>query len=317
MFSDPKTNKKQAKILLWGSYGTGKTVLALQFPRPALIDMERGAEHYAGRYEFKTFQTNEPEKVKQAVSYLKQTKTDRETVILDSMTEFWASLQKKWQAMLLERNKQSRGNKIEYYDIQPKDWGLIKGDMKSFLLSLVSVDMNVIVTCREKDLYSESELLKKVGVTFDSDRTLPYLFDTVVRLEKVNGKYFSVVEKDRTGLLPQQAFETKYEIFAKAFGFVSHESVTPVPVQKEKEPVSDPVTLEKEQRARLYSQISDEMKRLAWQAKDVIYMAQAEGLSLDPLASASVADMEKAVAIMKNVVLQPATKDMEQAAING
>lgn len=189
--------------------------MALQFPDPVIIDMERGSECYSDKFQFKVFHTTDPDAVKSGIEWLIKNPTDRQTIILDSMTEYWSALQLKWTEIFLRRN-QGRGNKEEYYDLQPRDWGQIKADFKGFLRLLLALDMNVICTCRVKDIYSEEVMLKKVGETFDSDRSLPYLFDTVIRLDRTDGRYIARVEKDRTGSLPQ-VFDLSYLIFAVAF----------------------------------------------------------------------------------------------------
>jgi hypothetical protein len=218
LFQDSRQKAKRAKILFYGSYGTGKTVLSLQFPSPVLIDMERGSDCYQNQFDFKVFHATDPTQVLKGVDYLLSHKTDRQTIVLDSMTEYWSSLQSKWTDIFLRRNK-GKGNKEEFYDLQPKDWTIIKNDFKAFLRKLLSLDMNVVCTCRVKDQYAEGEFLKKVGETFDSDRSLPYLFDTVVRLDRTqDGKFMARVEKDRTNSLPQQKpFECNYLTFAAAF----------------------------------------------------------------------------------------------------
>ena len=221
IFQDATQKKRRAKVLLYGTYGTGKTVLSLQFPRPVLIDMERGSECYNDKFSFKVFHTTDVDQVKKGVAWLTKNTTDRETIVLDSITEYWSALQMKWSETFLRRNK-GKGNKEEYYDLQPRDWAQIKSEFKSFLRSLLSLDMNVICTSRVKDLYSEEVMLKKIGETFDCDRSLPYLFDTVVRLDKIEGRHIARVEKDRTGLLPP-TFEASYSVFAYAFDLVDFE----------------------------------------------------------------------------------------------
>ena len=46
---------RRIKLLLWGDAGSGKTTLALQFPRPAMIDLEGGADLYGGKFDFDVF----------------------------------------------------------------------------------------------------------------------------------------------------------------------------------------------------------------------------------------------------------------------
>ena len=215
-FVDAKSKTPKAKILLWGSYGTGKTFQALHFPAPAIVDMERGSENYTSQFDFKTFHATDPDKVMQGIMWLGKNTHDRKTVILDSMTEFWSALQKKWSDIFLQKNTNSVGNKEEFYELQPRDWATIKAEFKDFLRKMLDLDMHIVCTCREKTLYEEGKFLKKIGEVQDSDRSLPYLFDTVVRLEKLDGKHIAVVEKDRTQMLPKR-FEVNYAFFAYAF----------------------------------------------------------------------------------------------------
>jgi hypothetical protein len=217
IFQDSNSKTRRAKILLYGSYGTGKTILGLQFPKPVMIDLERGSECYQGKFDFKVFHTTDPDSVTKGISWLQKNKTDRQTIILDSMTEYWSALQSKWTEIFLRKNK-GKGNKEEFYELQPRDWTVIKNEFKALLRKLLSLDMNVLCTCRVKDQYAEGEFLKKTGETFDSDRSLPYLFDTVVRLDRTqDSKFMARVEKDRTNLLPKNPFEVNYLVFAAAF----------------------------------------------------------------------------------------------------
>ncbi len=223
-FVDAKSKTPKAKILLWGSYGTGKTWQALHFPAPVMIDMERGSEQYASDFQFKVFHATDPDKVMQGVAWLRKNKHEQKTLILDSMTEFWSALQKKWTDIFLVKQS-GKGNKGEFYELQPRDWGTIKAEFKDFLRKMLDLDMNIICTCRQKDLYEEGAFLKKIGETQDSDRSLPYLFDTVVRLEKTaEGGHIATVEKDRTNLLPKR-FTANYVIFAYAFELEDFEKI--------------------------------------------------------------------------------------------
>lgn len=216
-FLDAKNIRKKAKVLLWGGPGAGKTLTALNFPKPVIIDMERGSDLYAGSHEFKVFHTVHPDKVSDGISWLRTQKHDRETVILDSMTEFWTALQYQW-VQRFQKYNHGKGNKTEYYDLQAKDWSHIKADIKEFLRSLIDLDMNVIVTARAKDLYDNKNdnFLNKIGETFDSEKSLPYLFDTVVKVSTQNGRHWCEVVKDRTCTLPAK-FDLNYLTFAMAF----------------------------------------------------------------------------------------------------
>jgi len=51
-FQKAKSLDKRLKLFLWGDSGAGKTTLALQFPKPVVIDMERGTDLYGESFDF-------------------------------------------------------------------------------------------------------------------------------------------------------------------------------------------------------------------------------------------------------------------------
>jgi hypothetical protein len=216
-FHEPALEKR-LKLLLWGDTGTGKTVLSLAFPSPCVIDLERGTEAYAGKFKFDSLPTTSSDEATAAVRYLLENKHHYKTLIVDPITVFWESLQTKWNAIFLNRNKDKKGYRFEYYDIQPRDWMSIKAEIKEFVRMLTALDMSVIVTAREKSQYAEGTLMQKIGATFDAERSLPYIFDVVVRLYRDGPKYMAQVIKDRYQALPKDPFPASYDVFAKAFG---------------------------------------------------------------------------------------------------
>lgn len=218
-FEKAKTSKRRLKLFLWGDSGSGKTTLALHFPNPAVIDMEGGTELYGDSFDFKVFHAADADEVSEAVSWLANNKHDFRTLIIDPITVFWDALQKKWSDIFLQRNKAGKGYKHEFYDLQMKDWSTIKAEFKEFIRNLVKLDMNVILTAREKTKYAEG--MRAIGETFDGEKTLPYIFDTTVQLYlSKDGKHMGTTLKDRTNKLPPkgQEWEVTYDIFQAAYG---------------------------------------------------------------------------------------------------
>lgn len=209
----------RVKILTWGPSGAGKTWLALQFPRPVVIDMERGTEQYGGRVPFDVKRTTDASEVMRLLEWLMTNRHPYQTLVIDPVTVFWESLQKKWSDIFLERNKASKGFKHEFYDLQPKDWNTLKSEHKEFIRNLHALDMNVIATCRSKTLYDGAEFMKKAGETFDGERSLAYHFDVVIQLwtSDGDGKYWAKATKDRTQRLPREPFPSSYETIRAAF----------------------------------------------------------------------------------------------------
>jgi len=219
-FKRAKSIGKRLKILLWGDSGAGKTTLALQFPNPVVIDMEGGTELYGDDFNFDVYRTTNADDIIDAVEWLESNKHPYRTLILDPITIFWDALQKKWSDIFLVRNKRSKGYKFEFYDLQVRDWMTVKGEFKWFIRKLTMLDMNVIAIARAKTKYAEGEFMKAIGETFDGEKSLPYLFDTILRMFRDNdGKFMGDCLKDRANKLPGSGvFEVSYKLFEKLYG---------------------------------------------------------------------------------------------------
>jgi len=207
------------KLLLWGESGVGKTMLAVQFPKPVVIDLEGGTNLYGDVFEFAVRHANTADEVMAAVRWLHENDHDYRTLVIDPMTVYWDALQKKWSTIFLRRNKQTRANKHEFYDLQPKDWMTIKAELKELIRLLSALDMNLILTARQKNLYADGAFMRVTGKTFDCEKSLPYLVDTTVRLYRdEKGRYMGECLKDRSNRLPGGPFECSYELFDDRFG---------------------------------------------------------------------------------------------------
>jgi hypothetical protein len=210
---------KRLKLLMYGAPGSGKTITALQFPRPVVIDLERGTELYGKDFQFDVLNANTPEEVEAGIKFLIENKHDYRTLVVDPYTILWQSLQAKWNDIFLKRRAGGKGFKHEFYEMQPRDWGTLKSEDREICRMLARVDMSVVVTCHQKDLYAEGELMKKVGVTYDGPKGLDYFFDTVVRMWRTpQGKFMGIAEKDRNNILPVGEFPMSYTYFAERLG---------------------------------------------------------------------------------------------------
>ncbi len=154
-FVKARTQKKRLKLFVWGDSGVGKTTLALQFPAPVVIDMEGGTDLYGDRYDFDVLRAATADQVMEAVDWLLANRHDYRTVVIDPVSVYWDALQRKWSDIFLRRNKTSKGYKFEFYDLQARDWMTVKAEFKEFIRKLIALDMNVIVTARQKTLYAE------------------------------------------------------------------------------------------------------------------------------------------------------------------
>lgn len=215
---------KKLKLFVFGDTGTGKTCLGLQFPNLAMVDMEGGADLYQHEMENPPYiiKTNSPDELNAAVDWLLTNSHPFRSLLIDPITVYWEALQKKYSDIFLIRKKGSKGFKHEFYDLQPKDWLTIKSEMKDFIRKLHRLDMNVICTAREKPEYAEGDLMRKIGITFDGEKSFPYMFDTVVRLfTNEKGEYLGESLKHRSmkNQLPKgTVFKPSYEFFAQLIG---------------------------------------------------------------------------------------------------
>ena len=213
-----ETNRR-LKMLCWGDNGTGKTTMGIQFPNPAVIDLEGGTEHYGGDFQFDVLKATEADDVNAAVDGLLTQDHDYRTLVIDPITLYWDALQKKWSDIFLRRNKGSKGHRLEFYDLQPRDWMTIKAEHKELIRKLIQQDMNVIVTARQKTLYADQGFMRAVGETFDGEKSLPYLFDTILRLYRDDkGRFMAENLKDRTNKLPSGHFVISYQILEDRLG---------------------------------------------------------------------------------------------------
>ena len=218
-FKKARSLSKKLKMFLWGPAGSSKSLTSIQFPRAVVIDMEGGTELYGDAYDFSVIKTTSADEVMSAVDWLLANKHSYQTLVIDPITIYWDALQKKWSDIFLRRNKGGKGHKLEFYDLQIKDWQTIKSEFNLLIRKLLTLDMNVILTAREKVKYKEGSFMVAAGETFDGEKSLPYMFDTIIRLY-VNdkGKYMGLCIKDRSNKLPKEEFECSYKVLEKYFG---------------------------------------------------------------------------------------------------
>jgi hypothetical protein len=218
-FQKARSLEKRLKLFLWGDSGVGKTTLSLQFPKPVVIDLEGGADLYGETFDFDVLRASTADEVMEAVEWLLTRPHAYRTLVIDPITVYWDALQKKWSDVFLRRNKGSKGYKFEFYDLQPRDWMTVKAEFKDLIRKLIALDMNVIVTARQKVQYADGAFMKAIGETFDGEKSLPYLFDTIVRLYRdEKGRFLGECLKDRSNKLPAGAFEVSYARFEELFG---------------------------------------------------------------------------------------------------
>lgn len=204
----PAMIEQRLKALFYGCAGVGKTMAAIQFPKPYIIDTEGS--------------TNKPQYVKQIdkvggavlmtvdfdemVNELKElltTKHDYKTVVIDSLTNLYNDL--------LEKAEKKVGTEFG------RHYGEANKRMKQLLNLLFRIDMNVVITSHSKNEYGTN--LTVLGQTFDCYKKLDYLFDLVFEIQKRGDKRVGIVKKSRIEAFPDtDTFPFSYDEIANRFG---------------------------------------------------------------------------------------------------
>ncbi len=204
----PEAVEKRLKALFYGSAGVGKTTAAIQFPRPYLIDTEKGAENdqytkllqKAGGV---IFQTTDFDEVVKEVKALLTEKHEFKTLIIDPLTTLYNDL--------LDKSALKNGTDFgrHYADANKKVNHLIN--------LLLRLDMNVIITSHAKQVYGDN--MSVLGQTFDCYKKLDYLFDLVFEIQKRGKHRVALIKKSRIASFPDSdTFDFSYNEVATRYG---------------------------------------------------------------------------------------------------
>ena len=93
----PELVQKRLKCLMYGVAGVGKTMAAISFPKPYLIDTEKGFEHQQYLDKIKenggcVFHTTNFEELLTEVKALATEKHEYKTLIIDPLTVIYSNL---------------------------------------------------------------------------------------------------------------------------------------------------------------------------------------------------------------------------------
>ena len=212
LFSRPPANDIRLKMYVYGETGTGKTITALNFPDPIVIDTEKGSEHYRKDYgEFPVLYSMDSNEIIAAIDELLVDPQGHKTFVLDSFTRLYDSIVRAREISVRRRTGDDN------YEIQPLDYRYIKGVTQLISEKMLSLDMNLIVTARSKNVYAKGKFMEVEGTAAEGDKNLPYLFDVVIELKIEGDKRVAYVEKDRTNKLPA-TFEYNYDNLVEYIG---------------------------------------------------------------------------------------------------
>ena len=165
----PEVKEKRLKMFIYGPAGVGKTTGVIQFPNSYVIDAEKGTDFYAdtlNKVKSVVLQTLNPDEIKDELHALLTEKHHFKTLIIDPITQVYNATQEKWTRVFEKYSKSEKEGEIQ--DFGMRYWGKVKADYKALQRLILKLDMNVIVTAHQKDVYGVG--FNKIGVTFDSMR---------------------------------------------------------------------------------------------------------------------------------------------------
>lgn len=204
----PAPTDKRLKALFFGQAGVGKTTAAIQFPKPYLIDTEKGAvnDQYAATIKKAggvVFNTNDFDDIVAEVTALLSESHKYQTLIIDPITTVYDDL--------IEKAERKVGTEFgRHYGEAKKQWKRL-GNL------LMRLDMNVIITSHQKNLYGDA--MKVIGNTFDGPKGLDYMFDLVFEIARRGTDRVGIVRKTRvTGFPEGDVFPFSYAEVAARYG---------------------------------------------------------------------------------------------------
>jgi hypothetical protein len=204
----PTTIQKRFKAFLFGPAGMGKTTAAIQFPKPYLIDTERGAENdqytrlldeAGGMY----YHTPDFDELMKEVKSLLSEPHDFRTLVIDPLTVVYHDM--------LEKAERKVGTE------HGRHYGEANKHVRHLLNLLFRLDMNVIITSHAKKEYGPGMVV--LGNTFDCYNKLDYVFDLAIELQKRGKERVGVVRKTRIEAFPEgDVFTFSYDAVADRYG---------------------------------------------------------------------------------------------------
>lgn len=206
----PTKTAKRLKVMLFGAAGAGKTTAAIQFPKPYVIDTERGAENdaYVDRINERDgalFQTTSFDDIVAEVRALASTEHGYQTLVIDPVTVIYDDMVASWEKRV--GTDFGRG-----YSAAKKEW-------KRLTSLLSTLDMNVVLTSHAKNMYAEGQAMKILGQTFDGPKGADYYMDLVIEVQKNGDERLGRIVKSRIDGLPEgDVFPFSYDEIAGRYG---------------------------------------------------------------------------------------------------
>lgn len=215
----PDPAKKRLKMFIFGIWGSGKTIAAIQFPNSVIIDTEKGTENYSESIEKANsvvLKSSNSEEIKDEIKTLLTEKHAYKTLTVDPITELRNAIIEKWNRVFEKYSKSEKESEMQDYGM--RYWGKVNGEYKSVLRMLKQLDMNVILTAHQKDVYDG---MQKSGVGPDSGKNDMHMFDYAFQVRVEGTRLIAKTVKERAEIgkhkFPKE-FDWSYENFCNYYG---------------------------------------------------------------------------------------------------
>lgn len=218
-FVKPQAVEKRFKVLLSGASGTGKTMAAISFPAPAVIDTERGSENKqyveaieraGGMY----LHTTDIHEIAGQVQALLTERHDFKTLVIDSLTLTYANALDS-EAVKLEADDGKDGTAFGRNKKGPDRV------VRRVLNMCYQLDMNVVFTSHSKALWKRGAggSVEEAGTTFDCYGKIDYVVDLWLETQMRGMERMAMVRKSRVEAFPLfDVFPLSYDAIAERYG---------------------------------------------------------------------------------------------------
>lgn len=202
----PNARKKGLKILVYGPTGVGKTLFALSFPRVIAVDSEDGYSWYEGTDKAKNLlsvlDSQSYDDLEELLDGSEDAEGKFDTLVIDSETKIYENIQEALQSVE-ELRASRKGRDVLDANLSVRSWGKIKqlsSRLQNAKLRLASQGVNIVSVAQSADVMEDAgnNTRIKVGEKPDMAKKAPFDYDVILRLFTKDGKFYGVVEKDRT-----------------------------------------------------------------------------------------------------------------------
>lgn len=164
------------KTLIWGPTHTSKTHASLTWPRPAVVDVENRARHFADRFKFEHAEPRTLKDILDIIAELKAGTLACDSFILDS----YSAIYEKLVAMHTSTTTNADGVTTAITDYVTVNKRI--APIREFVFSTAGQNLIVIAHAQQK-YERQGKTFTKRGIDFVGDEKFRYAFDYVFRTE--------------------------------------------------------------------------------------------------------------------------------------